>query len=350
MSSDMTRIESMPPTNQPKIFISHSWEDKPLVRRLEKELQAAGAEVWVDHEGIRGGDNLPERINEALEWCNTLVLVWTKAASQSRWVKLEWTNAISLERAIIPCRVDNATLPAILAHKAYVPFRDVEAGLAQLLQALRLNKPAPSVQTQQVVELPARVIHFPLQEVVRPAPIAKPSSNEVLRLRSTPATLSATDVKAMLQKYDFYCAHHDWSEAWSRPQGKGFKNKFELLHNGQLIFDHATGLMWQQGGLSEQLNYRRAEDYIHDLNIQSFAGFDDWRLPTLEEATSLVEPRQEADGLHIASFFDRKQRWMWTADSHENSPNSAAWIVIFSLGVITTTDSSGLFFMIRAVR
>ena len=39
------------------IFISHAWEDKPLVRRLEAELQAAGAKVWVDHAGIRGGDN-----------------------------------------------------------------------------------------------------------------------------------------------------------------------------------------------------------------------------------------------------------------------------------------------------
>ena len=71
----MKRVEAMPQTNQPKIFISHSWEDKPLVQHLEKELQAAGAEVWVDHEGIRGGDNLPKRISDALEWCTTLLLV-----------------------------------------------------------------------------------------------------------------------------------------------------------------------------------------------------------------------------------------------------------------------------------
>jgi len=52
------------PAGAPKIFISHAWEDKPSVRRLEAELRSAGAEVWVDHEGIRGGDNLPERIIE----------------------------------------------------------------------------------------------------------------------------------------------------------------------------------------------------------------------------------------------------------------------------------------------
>ncbi len=58
----------MPPQlGKPRILICHAWVDKPLVRRLEAELQAAGAEVWVDHSGIRGGDNLPERISEALE-------------------------------------------------------------------------------------------------------------------------------------------------------------------------------------------------------------------------------------------------------------------------------------------
>jgi len=43
----------------------------------------------------------------------------SEAANNSRWVKLEWTNAISLEKAIIPCQMDTARLPAILAHKAY---------------------------------------------------------------------------------------------------------------------------------------------------------------------------------------------------------------------------------------
>ena len=54
--------------NKPKIFISHSWEDKPFVQRVEADLKSAGADVWVDHSKTRGGDNLPKRINEALEW------------------------------------------------------------------------------------------------------------------------------------------------------------------------------------------------------------------------------------------------------------------------------------------
>ncbi len=339
----------MPQTNQLKIFISHSWEDKPLVRRLEKELQAAGAEVWVDHEGIRGGDNLPERISEALEWCNTLVLVWSKTASQSRWVKLEWTNAISLERAIIPCRVDNATLPAILAHKAYVAFSDIEAGLAQLLQALRLRKPSPSAQAQQVVEPPARVSHSPFPEASRTAQSqtsAKPSVAEVIRLRSTPAKLSEVEVKVMLRKYDFYCKDHDWSKDWSNPQGKGIDNKFELQQNGLVVLAQRTGLMWQQGGSSEWITFAKAEEYVRDSNAQRLAGFNDWRLPTLEEAMSLMKREKKAGGLYIDPVFDRTQRWIWTADK---TNASSCWVVNF-YGRYCNVSLVGIVYCVRLVR
>jgi hypothetical protein len=100
----------------PKIFISHSWDNKPLVRRLEAELKAAGAEVLVDHAGVRGGDNLPKEISAALAWCNTVVLVWSQLAAQSHWVELEWTNAIALRKLVIPCRLDKTALPALLSN------------------------------------------------------------------------------------------------------------------------------------------------------------------------------------------------------------------------------------------
>ncbi len=149
-------------TNKPRIFISHAWEDKPLVLRLEAELIAAGAEVWVDHVGIRGGDNLPKRISDALEWCNTLLLVWSKAASESPWVELEWTNAISLNAAIIPCCLDGTRLPALLAHKVYLDLHDSEAGITQLLHALKLARQPIKLASTETTEKLARVIHSQL--------------------------------------------------------------------------------------------------------------------------------------------------------------------------------------------
>lgn len=130
------------PIIKPKIFISHAWEDKAFVRRLEAELKSASAEVWVDHSGVYGGDNLPKRISDALTWCDTVLLIWSEAASQSHWVELEWTNALSLRKTIIPCRVDQTPLPALLANVLYVDCRDFAEGFKQLQKALHLESPA----------------------------------------------------------------------------------------------------------------------------------------------------------------------------------------------------------------
>lgn len=141
-------------TPKPKTFISHAWEDKSLAMQLERELGSAKVDVWIDHSEIRGGDNLPKRINDALEWCNTFLLIWSEAASKSRWVELEWTNALSLDKVIIPCRLDKTPLPAILANKTFIDFLNTEKGLLDLLRVLSspqerieplsLNKPLSS--------------------------------------------------------------------------------------------------------------------------------------------------------------------------------------------------------------
>ncbi len=155
------------PIEPPKIFISHSWDNKPLVRRLEAELKAAGAEVWVDHAGVRGGDNLPKEISQALAWCNTVVLVWSQSAAQSHWVELEWTNAIALRKLVIPCRLDKTVLPALLANLLYLDFTEVENGLTQLREAVQLaqtpiaQKPITNPPTSNT-ERVARFLRFEL--------------------------------------------------------------------------------------------------------------------------------------------------------------------------------------------
>jgi len=133
----------------PKVFISYSQKDKTLARALEEQLRVAGAEVWVDHRGIRGGDNLPAEISNALRWCNTLLLIWSISSADSYWVELEWTNALSLRKKIIPCLLDDTPLPPILSNKAYIEMSDVTEGTAQLLQSLEWVTPRSETKEQR---------------------------------------------------------------------------------------------------------------------------------------------------------------------------------------------------------
>jgi hypothetical protein len=181
--------------------------------------------------------------------------------------------------------------------------------------------------------------------------VSKPSSSPkflpTIQLRAQPKDkLSGEAVKTMLKQYDFYCAEHDWSKDWSNPWGKGINHKYEVQQQGKVVVDHITGLMWQQSGSPEEITYEKAKAYVTQLNKDRIAGFNDWRLPTLEEAISLMEPQQLNGDLYIDPKFDKTQRWIWTADM---SSASAAWVVYFSNGDCGH-DEVGSYGSVRAVR
>lgn len=310
-------------TEPPRIFISHAWEDKALVRRLESQLKAADAEVWVDHVGIRGGDNLPERISEALDWCNTLLLVWSKAAASSRWVKLEWTNAISLDRLIVPCSSDKTPLPSILAHKAYIDFSDTDRGLHELLRALQLAP--PNRETRNPVVMPASVPHSPVMQASPSVAKPLPKKPVLIQLRHTPVNpLSYEAMKQMLRDRGFF-------DRYDNKLGKGIQHHYEGVERqiAKLVIDHATGLTWQQGGSEKYFSLKDAEAYIGELNVKNYGSYSDWRLPTLEEAMSLMECEKKNGDLYIDPVFDKRQWWIWTADRESAGQ---AWCVTFASG------------------
>jgi hypothetical protein len=173
-----------------------------------------------------------------------------------------------------------------------------------------------------------------------------------LSLRNTPyISLSTNEVKDMIKKYDFHCEEYDWSRDWSNFQGKGIANNFAIRSSGQVIFDRTTGLHWQQSGSKDFMSYEKAIEFVSILNQIRFDSHNDWRLPTLEEAMSLVES-QIVDGLYIDSGFDRTQRWIWTSDEYRfyRGPEEASkWVVNFGNGACYLVGIKATFY-VRVVR
>lgn len=133
----------------PKVFISHSWEDNEIARNLAQQLKQDGAEIWIDYARISGGDSLSDRISEALEWCDILILIWSKAASESYYVKLEWQSALDLQKKIIPCIVDDTNRPIILRSLVYIDFSVFENGYNKIKLAIN-NGARGTVQNGQL--------------------------------------------------------------------------------------------------------------------------------------------------------------------------------------------------------
>ncbi len=167
--------------------------------------------------------------------------------------------------------------------------------------------------------------------------VSDPASKPEYRLRSEPGMLSPEDVRAMLRKYNFY--DMDWNSSG------GFTNSFTDNGNGT-VSDSVTGLMWQKSGSDNYVKYDEAQTCIDALNSMKFAGYNDWRLPTLEELASLLESR-EMNGLNINPLFDRKKEWFWSSDTRISS--GLAWDVNFYLGYVNQVSINNSYY-VRAVR
>jgi hypothetical protein len=86
-----------------------------------------------------------------------------------------------------------------------------------------------------------------------------------------------------------------------------------------VVIEHATGLMWSQSGSEKDMVWNEAKQWVKDLNSRGYAGYSDWRLPTVEEAASLLESSKNADDLYIDNVFDVTQSGIWTGDENDSA-------------------------------
>lgn len=103
-----------------------------------------------------------------------------------------------------------------------------------------------------------------------------------------------------------------------RVRSGDFPNQFEKMspEGDPVVKDDASGLMWHPSGSQEALDFFSAQAWIDDLNIGDYAGYSDWRLPTAEEAASLIEADKRDGGLHIDPIFSEVQYIIWTGNSY----------------------------------
>ncbi|MFQ5965920.1 MAG: DUF1566 domain-containing protein [Candidatus Scalinduaceae bacterium] len=128
-----------------------------------------------------------------------------------------------------------------------------------------------------------------------------------------------------------------------------YENK--SINGDSVVMDHATGLMWHQSGSDKYMEWKKAKDWVSDLNNMGYAGYYDWRLPTVEEAASLLESSKKAGDLYIDTVFDIRQIYIWTGDKNDTARYlDVAWAVLFNIGGVNWNDLAISHRYVRPVR
>jgi len=111
----------------PQLFLSHSSEDDEIVSRIAKNLNTCGVDVWLDAWELRVGDDLHQRIADAIAKSRFVAVVVSGRFDDSKWMKGEVSQALSREKAdnrtlVLPLLIENVPSPPILGSKKFLDF------------------------------------------------------------------------------------------------------------------------------------------------------------------------------------------------------------------------------------
>ena len=121
--------------------------------------------------------------------------------------------------------------------------------------------------------------------------------------------------------------------AWSKILSPDVR--FVLTLDDEAVLDKETGLTWEKSPVDTHMTWYQAVDYCTKKELGGRLG---WRLPTVEELASLVDPSQSDPALPLGNPFVNVQDYYYTMTTHASLFSNYAYAVGFrgtSIGVST---------------
>ena len=125
-------------------------------------------------------------------------------------------------------------------------------------------------------------------------------------------------------------------------------DRFELVMGKAAVLDRETGLVWEKSPSTSKFKWENGEVSNHCNNL-SVGNRKGWKLPTIQELASLVDPSVGSSELKLPTghpFQNVQSSIYWSAVD-----TSRAWVVLFSDGAAGNLDKdASLSFFVWCVR
>ena len=103
--------------------------------------------------------------------------------------------------------------------------------------------------------------------------------------------------------------------------------RVETISGDNVVVDINTNLMWQQTISSSTYDWSDAGSYCSGL---TYAGYDDWRLPTPKELFTIVDNSRYNPAIDTTYFPNTPSSYFWSSSTNNNN----AWYVYFDDGPV----------------
>lgn len=103
-------------------FISYSFEDNSIMKKLKKTLQSKGIKCYVAEHDENYGNSLSTKLSDAIDNSKAVIVILTQKGSMSLSVGQEIGYAKKAKKQVIPLVEKSVNLPVMLQGLEYIPF------------------------------------------------------------------------------------------------------------------------------------------------------------------------------------------------------------------------------------
>lgn len=316
-------------SKNPRVFLSYASDDARSAERLRPLLKLAGFDPWLESEILSTQEPWEAAMARAITSSDFVVALLSRGTRSGRQEQ-ELRTAVRASQGargsgklvVLPCTVTGTRTaafedmaPDFLRQSHVLDFADFDVGWQRLYESLYKA---------------ARLGGFSVPKLLRAVPRHDLDRAAVARMvvergffsRTMNADGGAEEAQLSPSPGGMVVEDRSSSRMWTRgcidssvlpkaPLSSADEEIAALTLTSERS-DQQKALVEARRNMKRQMRLA-IEEWAARLNLERLGGYDDWRLPTLEEAMSLMSRNIRVGGLYVSELFSNHE-YIRTAD------------------------------------